>query len=113
MRAELDAQVRTLVTSSAQDRVVDYVRRGRQHERLSDAQVRDGWKSAFELMAKDIDAPEARQAEDDFRCELDLRGISPPYDEVRAALGVILKVTKETIDQLKADPDDGVVSIAN
>jgi hypothetical protein len=104
-KPSLDDEVLAFIQSEELDRTAEYVRRGRSHAELSDRALIEAWKIAFRAMASDPDLVELRRIENDLNCEMVLRGIKNPMEDVGDAMKMLIAKIKEAEAELKADPD--------
>ena len=79
-----DNVIRLLDHGELED-VADYVRRGRALKAQSPDQLEQTWVAAFTLWATH-QTGKNRQAVNDIRAEMSLRGGTPPYQRVRTSL---------------------------
>ena len=83
-----------------------YVRRGRSHRGLTDAELAGAWMEAFRAYSDDPDpAQPFRAVMDDLESELNLRRIDPPFDSVRPELERLRAKAVRVLEQLKLDPE--------
>jgi hypothetical protein len=95
-----------MMQAKAVDVAADYVRRGRAHRGLTDADLVAAWVAAFGAYSLDPDpARPPRSALNDFEAELNLRQIDPPFDAVREDLERLSAAAMHVFEQLKAAPD--------
>src|SRR3974390_27970 len=94
-QAHADAMVDAAMQSWRQDQIASYLNRGRPYAGLSDDALRAAWCGAVRKVAATVRSPSRPphlQAVDDLTdldCELRLRGIKEPVDEVRAEFAAI------------------------
>ena len=89
--------------SNASDRLADYAARGRKHQGLTDEALVSKWVSSFRRMAEDVRDDDRRRVEEDFKSELLLRNISPPYDLIAEEFERFLAETDRTLEDLKTE----------
>jgi hypothetical protein len=82
-----------MMQAKAVDAAADYVRRGRAHRGLTDADLAGAWVAAFRAYSHN---PEA---------ELNLRRMDPPFDAVREDLERLKTAAMQVWEQLKAAPE--------
>ena len=75
--------VEEFLISDEVERVADYAKRGRKHQRMTDEELSTAWKVAFTHMADNIRDNQRRAVTNDFDAEFSLQGQEPPYDSVR------------------------------
>lgn len=68
------------------EKTADYLRNGRRLARLRNCELADAWVSVMEKMAEEPIRKKWRRAEEELSCELDVRGLEPPWERVRHAL---------------------------
>jgi hypothetical protein len=94
-----------LLESDAMNKLAAYAERGRSHRNLSEQQLTDVWKQALNNLANDPRTYEARAAENDLACEFKLRGLEPPYDQVKGDVERFMSAAEAVAEELKKDPD--------
>lgn len=83
------------------ERTTDYVRRGRQHANLSEADLREAWIAAYEAVAPDPVNSPLRALHEDLQAEFDLRCIKPPLEAVAAATEILKAKAREFAARLE------------
>ena len=63
----------SMLLAEQMDFAADYVRRGRAHRNLTDAELREEWKAAFRAHSQEPRPGLLRRTLQDFQAELDLR----------------------------------------
>lgn len=99
------ADIMALLESDAMNKLAAYAARGRSHRTLSEQQLTDAWKQAFKNVANDPHIYEARAAENDLASEFQLRGLDPPYDEVKDDVQRFMSAAEAVAEDLRKDPD--------
>jgi hypothetical protein len=99
------ADIMALLESDAMNMLAAYAARGRSHRTLSEGQLTNAWKQAFKNVANDSHLYEARAAEFDLASEFKLRGLEPPYDQVKDDVERFMSATEAAAEQLRKDPD--------
>jgi hypothetical protein len=102
---QFEADMLALLESDAMNKLAAYAERGRSHRNLSEQQLTDAWKQAFKNVANDPHIYEARAAENDLASEFQLRGLDPPYDEVKDDVQRFMSAAEAVAEELKKDPD--------
>ena len=95
----------SMLLAGQMDFAADYVRRGRAHRNLTDAELREEWKAAFRAHSQEPRPGLLRRTLQDFQAELDLRKLDPPFDAVREDLDRLTAAATATFEQLRADPE--------
>jgi hypothetical protein len=98
------ADIMALLESDAMNKLAAYAACGRSHRTLSEQQLTDAWKQAFKNVANDPHIYEARAAENDLASEFQLRGLDPPYDEVKDDVQRFMSVAEAVAEELRKDP---------
>ena len=107
-RTQTDRDVELFLANEQVDQIVDYASRGRLYERLTDGELAEKWIHAFRLFA-DAPSDERRRAiEIDLKAEFQLRGIEPPYDQVRSEINRIVDSMSSGLETMKRDDPDMV-----
>jgi len=92
--------------AKAVDAAADYVRRGRAHRGLTDADLAGAWVAVFRAYSHNPDpARPSRSALEDLEAELNLRRMDPPFDAVREDLERLKTAAMQVWEQLKAAPE--------
>ena len=111
-RTQADRDVELFLANEQVDQIADYASRGRLYERLTDGELAEKWIHAFRLFA-DAPSDERRRAiEIDLKAEFQLRGIEPPYDQVRSEINRIVDSMSSGFETMKRD-DPGMVDDMN
>jgi hypothetical protein len=88
------------------DAAADYVRRGRAHSGLTDADLAGAWVAAFKAYSHNPGpAHPLRAIRKDLESELDLRRIDLPFDLVREGLERFMTTAQQVFERLIADPE--------
>jgi hypothetical protein len=88
--------------NSSSETMKSYVQRGRHLKDMSEDDLLALYKSAFLAWSKDIFDDELSQRSSDAGAELELRGIEPPSDGLKGALGEVMKDLRSLLQS--ADP---------
>jgi hypothetical protein len=95
-----------MMQAKAVDAAADYVRRGRAHRGLTDADLAGAWVAAFRAYSHNPDpARPFRLALEDLEAEQNLRQIDPPFDAVRRDIERLKAAAMQVWAQLKAAPE--------
>jgi hypothetical protein len=95
----------SMLMAEQMDFAADYVRRGRAHRNLTDAELSEAWRAAFTAHSHVPLPGPLRRTLQDFQAELDLRKLDPPFDAVREDLDRLTAAATATFEQLRADPE--------
>jgi hypothetical protein len=95
----------SMLMAEQMDFAADYVRRGRAHRNLTDAELSETWRAAFTAHSHVPLPGHLRGTLRDFHAELDLRQLAPPFDAVREDLDRLTAAAMETLERLRADPE--------
>jgi hypothetical protein len=87
------------------DFAAGYVRRGRAHRNLTDAELVEAWKAAFGALSHVPRPGHLGEILQDFQAELDLRQLAPPFDAVGEDLDRLKAAIAEIFERLRADPE--------
>jgi hypothetical protein len=79
-------EIEAWIVSGYMDSVPGYISRGRRFLGLSDRELEDAWKEAFENSALNPRNRAMLETLTDFDSELFLRGIPAPFDRVKEAM---------------------------
>jgi hypothetical protein len=101
----LVADVDAWLKNNQVEKAARYVRAGRRHGSMADAELRDAWCVAFRAMAANLHDEHLRRAEQDLLSELELRNQLPPYDLVKGDFDRLIAAVSQAYDALKADPE--------
>ena len=101
---QFEADMMALLESDAMNKLAAYAAGGRSHKNLSEQQLTDAWKQAFKNVANDPRVYEARAAENDLACEFKLRGLDPPYDQVKDDVERYMSAAETAAEDLRKDP---------
>jgi hypothetical protein len=105
-RDRVSEDLLAMMQAKAVDAAADYVRRGRAHRGLTDADLSGAWVAAFRAYSHNPDpARPSRSALEDLEAELNLRQIDPPFDAVREDLERLKTAAMQVWEQLKATPE--------
>ena len=105
-RDRVSEDLLAMMQAKAVDAAADYVRRGRAHRGLTDADLAGAWVAAFRAYSHNPDpARPSRSALEDLEAELNLRQIDPPFDAVREDLERLKTAAMQVWEQLKAAPE--------
>ena len=107
-RTEADRDVELFLANERVDQIADYASRGRLYERLTDGQLAEKWIHAFRLFAHAPSDERRRAMEIDLKAEFQLRGIEPPYDQVRSEINRIVDNMSSGFETIKRDDPDMV-----
>jgi hypothetical protein len=95
----------SMAESDRLDRVANYIHRGRKHQGLSNEVLLDAWKQGMQALAKEI-SDHNFKIHEDLQSEIELRGLAPPYDDVKEAFEEFCSKIAEGLEELKrADPE--------
>src|SRR3981081_3517438 len=100
---QFEADMMALLESDAMNKLAAYAARGRSHRNLSEQQLTDAWKQAFKNLASDPRVYEARAAENDLASEFNLRGLDPPYDQVKDDVERYMSAAATAAEDLRKD----------
>jgi hypothetical protein len=107
-RAKSDDQeeMKAFLASEVIDQIVDYSRRGRAFERLSDAELLNIWRDIWDDLANDPLNESNRGRQADIAAEFSLRKSNPPYQIVKAQIKTFLEDSQKAWQKLVAeDPE--------
>jgi hypothetical protein len=104
--SKLADDVLGFLNSHTQDQDADYVRRGRKLSSLDDGALLERWRDAFNARGDSPHDPDAASLSNDLESELNLRAISPPYDQVKAAFDKMIAAADKVVKNLEKDPDE-------
>jgi len=105
-RDRVSEDLLAMMQAKAVDAAADYVRRGRAHRGLTDADLAGAWVAAFRAYSHNPDpARPSRSALEDLEAELNLRRMDPPFDAVREDLGRLKTAAMQVWEQRKAAPE--------
>jgi len=107
-RTEAERDVELFWANEQADQIADYVTRGRIYERLTDGELAEKWIHAFKMFAAARSDQCRRAIETDLKAEFQLRGIEPPYDQVRSEINRVVKDMSSGFEILKRDDPDAV-----
>jgi hypothetical protein len=96
----------SMLLAGQMDFAADYVRRGRAHRNLTDAELREEWKAAFRAHSQEPRPGLLRRTLQDFQAELDLRKLDPPFDAVREDLDRAAHQPSRTIGSTGSAPSE-------
>jgi hypothetical protein len=97
-KPSLSSDVLAFIESDQVDRIARYADGGRHHRHLSDQVLIEAWKSAFRAMADDPYSAELRALENDLNCEIALRGLKAPIEDVDDARKRLASKVSEPVD---------------
>ncbi|WP_314961460.1 hypothetical protein [Bradyrhizobium cosmicum] len=92
--------------SESVDAVADYAQRGRRLVGLSEEDLITSWRMAFKAWADAFFDEQLRRVESDYLSEFQLRGIEPPYEQVRDDMHRMAEHAKKVFASL--GPEDAV-----
>jgi hypothetical protein len=109
-KLRLDSKTKkSLLSWIANDRVdatANYAKNGRVHEKLPDEALCDAWVLTFNEMSNDHSDLETRGRHISFQCEMELRGIEPPFLRVAEASQRYVAAARVIFEKLMTeDPD--------
>jgi len=85
-RPSVAQAVEAYLNSVRGDKLAGFTEGGRSHRGLSRDQLEERWAAAYRTMTWHWNDDAKRQTVDDYSQELELRGIEPPWDQVKAEL---------------------------
>ena len=97
--------IASMFLAEQMDFAADYVKRGRAHRNLTDAELNEAWKAAFRAHSHEPRPGPLRRTLQDFQAELDLRQLAPPFDAVQEDLDRLKTAATEAFERLRADPE--------
>jgi hypothetical protein len=99
-----ETEVQALLASTQMDNTADYLARGREYQHLVQDELLGAWVRAFKTMVGTgiPGGPAARQRERDLAAEIKLRGIEPPYSDVKDA---VERFCSDVMARVESDPE--------
>jgi hypothetical protein len=104
--SDLEIDMLSWFASDSVDQVADYAARGRRHSSLENDALFEAWKHAMRAMAAQPERPEHRALEKDLSAEIRLRGLEPPFGEVKEAIDSYTQSIADLLERLRQDPDE-------
>jgi hypothetical protein len=87
------------------EKTADYLRNGRRLAKLRNRELADAWVSVMEKLADEPIRKKWRRVEEELSCELDLRGLEPPWERVRYALDRYRRTACMLIQEWQEHPE--------
>jgi hypothetical protein len=97
--------VEAWLASLVMERLQKYLQNGRRLRDVPTEMLRARWIKEIGAWADNCRAPFDHREHEDIEAEMSLRKMEPPFDEAKEALQTIRRACKETLRNLRRDPD--------
>jgi len=92
------------LAESRMEQATEYARRGRRLKEAAAEKLKDGWKIAFKKYAAAPTDPMWRLVVGELQAEMELRGVEPPFEDVKPEMDALTALAQKVAQEILADP---------